>query len=397
MGDHEEADDISMEFMNLFNKLKSQINQAKESLAGEKSGEAPPPAVSGTGTGSGTGSGSGMPAARRADGPSSSGTGRGEAAGRPAELSDGSVSPMISTRESTPGVPGLRTRGDGPAIAGIVQNDKDDSVYNMRNELVQRVEAMFGEFGPQVCAYMLTQALTTGGIARVVKKLGLTSRGRDGADMAQVEAWILKNGVEPFCKVAGVRIGPAAPPPPMPDPGTGMREGKDPRVRPLDPSALPVREGTAQGRPGGGGTSPGYSPPPGFSKGAVVGGAHPAPPPPQRYGAPTTPPANPHAPATPPGGAPQGHLRKVSVTPIGLAGKDIQKVNLRSAAETEPDIPPARYGSIPTPPPTPPPPRPTIDLPRPLMEENPTPTSANLQEILDQIIEESSRHNLPKK
>ncbi len=89
---------------------------------------------------------------------------------------------------------------------GIVQSDGEDSFYNERAEQVQRIQEIFGEFGPTISSYVLTQSLTSGGVGRIVTKLGLTTRGRDGADLAQVENWLLKNGVEKFCKTVGLRL-----------------------------------------------------------------------------------------------------------------------------------------------------------------------------------------------
>lgn len=110
------------------------------------------------------------------------------------------------------GIAGLSNRNDAPARGrpAIVQSDGEDSFYNERAEQVQRIQEIFGEFGPTVSSYVLTQSLTSGGVGRIVIKLGLTTRGRDGADLAQVENWLLKNGVEKFCKTVGLRLPGAA-------------------------------------------------------------------------------------------------------------------------------------------------------------------------------------------
>ncbi|MCC6547850.1 hypothetical protein IT570_11855 [Candidatus Sumerlaeota bacterium] len=89
-----------------------------------------------------------------------------------------------------------------------------DSFYAQRQEHVNRVREMFGEFGSQVSSYILTQSLTEGGVGRIIIKLGLVTRGRDGADLAQIENWILKNSVEAFHKAVGLRAPGAGASPP---------------------------------------------------------------------------------------------------------------------------------------------------------------------------------------
>lgn len=95
---------------------------------------------------------------------------------------------------------------------------------------------MFGEFGPVICAYMLSQSLSQGGVARVVTKLGLRSKGRDGADMAQVENWLLRHGVEKFRAKVGLRQNAHDAPPPSREEENSPAEdshSSHPHVRPL--------------------------------------------------------------------------------------------------------------------------------------------------------------------
>jgi hypothetical protein len=165
---------------------------------------------------------------------------------------DHSVSPGPGKPPSGPAMPaaagdkiaGLshRSAGRRHAEGGIIQNEKDDSQYNARSEMVERVESMFGEFGPVICSFMLTQWMMPGGIGRILSKLELRSRGRDGADLAQVENWILRNGTEAFCKAVGIRLEPIKAGP-QPDPPTNQG---DPRLvvrelKPASPAADPRR------------------------------------------------------------------------------------------------------------------------------------------------------------
>lgn len=124
---------------------------------------------------------------------------------------------------------------------------RDVRAHRMREELVERVEAMFGEFGPVICSYMLSQALTQGGVARVVQKLDLRSRGRDGADMAQVENWILRHGVEKFHARTGLRenAAHATPPPEVENSPTHDPHPAKPHVRPLREETSPRASSTA--------------------------------------------------------------------------------------------------------------------------------------------------------
>ena len=118
--------------------------------------------------------------------------------------------------KSSSGIAGLGMQnyyaGAGPSPGptdsqkgGLVQNEVNDAMYNMRAEQIARIEAIFSEFGPAVCSYMLTQSLMPGGTKRLVGKLDLTSRGREGADLALLATWVTKNGVPAFCKKVGIR------------------------------------------------------------------------------------------------------------------------------------------------------------------------------------------------
>lgn len=118
--------------------------------------------------------------------------------------------------------------------AGLVQNEVNDSAYLQRAEQVQAIEAMFGEYGPAVSSFLLTQSLMPGGVGRVVQKLGMSSRGRDGADLAQINGWLGKHGVDAFCEKVRIRqrtsrgSGEVTPPP---TDGEKLPEGKTYRTR----------------------------------------------------------------------------------------------------------------------------------------------------------------------
>lgn len=103
----------------------------------------------------------------------------------------------------------------------VYATHQGDSFYAARAEHVNRVREMFGEFGTQISSHILTQSLTEGGVGRIIVKLGLVTRGRDGADLAQIENWILKNGVESFRKAVGLRAV-DAPQPATPDNRRGI-------------------------------------------------------------------------------------------------------------------------------------------------------------------------------
>lgn len=111
-----------------------------------------------------------------------------------------------------------------------------------RDEQIERIEAMFGEFGPSVSVYMLAQLLSQGGITRTVQRLGLRTRGREGADMVQIENWILTNGVENFCRLVGIQKknqSNETPPPQDSSPEQSKEahpESPELKVRPINPS-----------------------------------------------------------------------------------------------------------------------------------------------------------------
>lgn len=113
--------------------------------------------------------------------------------------------------------------------AGVVQNEVNDNAYLQRAEQVQAIEAMFGEYGPAVSSFLLTQSLMPGGVGRVVQKLGMSSRGRDGADLAQINGWLGKNGADAFCEKVRIRQrtsrGSGEITPPVAD-GHGVPEGE---------------------------------------------------------------------------------------------------------------------------------------------------------------------------
>lgn len=208
---------------------------------------------------------------------------------------------------------GLQTRdpsgtGGRSRTHGVVQNEKDDSVYNMRSEHIARIEAMFGEFGPTVSSYMLTQSLTDGGVRRVLMKLELQSRGRDGADLALIENWILRHGADSFCERVKLRNNRSAPPPPPSAPPNPSREALNVTVRPLE------------------GNRPGHQAPQTSQN---------------RVGPRPRPVGQENASSQ---GAPASHLNKISITPLGLAGKDVQRVHQRP--ESGPQPPPLSTDSL---------------------------------------------------
>ncbi len=102
----------------------------------------------------------------------------------------------------------LKTKG------GIQESHAGDPEYQQRSNLAKQIEVLFKGFGPRISSYLLTQALVPGGVKRVTTKLDLTSRGRDGADIAQILSWLEKNGSEAFSKRVGIRIDQA----PIPEP-----------------------------------------------------------------------------------------------------------------------------------------------------------------------------------
>ncbi|CAN5435110.1 hypothetical protein BH09SUM1_BH09SUM1_17730 [soil metagenome] len=227
------------------------------------------------------------------------------------ELAQPSSGPR--TRNSSDG-----EQSDSPLRQGLIASGAGDQAYRQRSEQVNSIEALFGEFGPSVCSYMLTQSLSSGGIGRVIKKLNLNSRGRDGADMAQIEGWILKNGVEPFCKSVGIRT--TAPTPlPMTTP-MGPTLGASPSTPGLTVKPLPEASRT---------------PRPSNMTPLPVSGEFP------------------RAPAVAP-----THIQRVSVQPTSLKGKDVMRVQTRDAFE-DPHLTPnpaaAAPPSVPVPPPMPPP------------------------------------------
>lgn len=116
-------------------------------------------------------------------------------------------SPLMPVNELGSGIPGLTNLrpGEISRTKGLVVSDESHQAYRERDEHVRRVHELFGVFGSVISSYVLTQSLSSGGVGRILSKLQVTSRGRDGADLAQIEGWILKNGADSFCKVVGIR------------------------------------------------------------------------------------------------------------------------------------------------------------------------------------------------
>lgn len=127
-------------------------------------------------------------------------------------------------------------------IPEAIQREFNRPSTHFNEEEIDRIESMFGEFGPAVCAYILTQLHIQGGIGRTVQKLEMRSRGRISADMAQIENWILSQGVEKFCSKVGIRLKPheiATPPPHEPgDDATQPLRVSTPdlKIKPINPS-----------------------------------------------------------------------------------------------------------------------------------------------------------------
>lgn len=143
-------------------------------------------------------------------------------------------------------IPGLTTRKAGersrPVSHGVVENNPNDSVYEERNEQVVKIHAMFSDFGNQVASHILTYSFMDGGVRRLVEKLGMEPRRRDGADLAQIESWLTNNGVEEFCRICGIRTGSKdAVQRPLPP-----KKGKevDLRVKPLAKKSSSTRGGS---------------------------------------------------------------------------------------------------------------------------------------------------------
>jgi hypothetical protein len=152
------------------------------------------------------------------------------------------VSPMPDPASETgrrkrTGIAGLGTNEDpdsGPAPANrVVQNAVDDSAYQARARQIEHIHALFGDYSNRTCTYLLTQSLMDGGMARLVERLGMRPRGRDGADMAQIAQWLTENGEERFCRAVGVRLsGDTGPvPPPITHPASAPDPATPPGVR----------------------------------------------------------------------------------------------------------------------------------------------------------------------
>jgi hypothetical protein len=332
-----------MDFRGFFNKLKEQVGGSTDANPREDPPEMIPEAPA-------------VPAGTQTPPPL-----RGNASGGSSPR--GAFLPGMTSREQS----------GGANPRAIVQNEKDDSVYQMRSGHIAQIEAMFGEFGPQVCSYMLTQSLSDGGVKRTLAKLGLQSRGRDGADLALIENWILKSGVPEFCQKVGLKLHRNAPPPPLAPPP--IKEEPKMTVRSITPgSPEPLASPDARSaRPAGfnprnAETRPGIYPRPAESRPA---------------------PSGPPAPGNP------SPLQKVSITPIGLAGKDVQRVHNRPApAEAprpvtpEPPPPPAAMKSpLPVAPPAP------FVVPAPPPPTPPSVPSSAANELMRSALEEDSQRN----
>ncbi len=169
----------------------------------------------------------------------------------PPPLDAPSESNVTHRSESAPARPAVRTEtpqlssGQNKKLASPVlrESDPEESSYMRRSESVNAVEAMFAEFGPKVCAYVLTNTLMPGGIGRVVQKLGLRSRGRQGADMAVVENFLRQQGVEEFARLTGIKLVDDGSTPPPPEEKKKQCDSSDPRlkVKVIDKPKTPKR------------------------------------------------------------------------------------------------------------------------------------------------------------
>lgn len=207
-------------------------------------------------------------------------------------------------------VPKGKGKGVGPAI---VQVDQDDSSYLRRSEQVQIIQDLFADFGPRVSSYLLTQSLSEGGIGRIALKLGLEAKGQDRAKIALIEKWIRKHGVEEFGKAVGLRLAGSSGVPPAP-PSTGS-SSPELKVRVYDPNN--------PDSPNSG--SHGPSTPKFIVQGRKNQSSESTPvPPPVPFG------------VDPPSSSGPRHVQQVSVQPIGLEGKEIQRAAHKPANSPPP-------------------------------------------------------------
>ncbi|MBI5155270.1 hypothetical protein HZA57_08530 [Candidatus Poribacteria bacterium] len=106
---------------------------------------------------------------------------------------------------------GLRQRrhGEQPSPeAGIVQNQRNDTIYNQRNEVVAQVAERYSKYGSAVASSILSKAFLPNGLELLLSRLGLNSVGQTLKDHDQIVAYIDRNGVEAFCEKAGIRYDP---------------------------------------------------------------------------------------------------------------------------------------------------------------------------------------------
>jgi len=339
-----------MDFKGFFDKVKSGVDKAKSLVTGSDESQAD------------VVDGSAQPDTTPVPGDSPTGTGSSGSHGKSGSIRSNEQAENFrspSAPDPGPGMPGFsqRQRGvsdsHGANRAPVIQNGTDDTVYMKRSAQVNRIEAMFGAHGPRISSYLLSQSLTPGGVSRVVQKLGLESRGREGADLAIVEKFLSQKGAEAFCKVVGLRLAGDSPaPPPIQSPAGSPSESSNAvglRVRVLD---MASQGGPAEGSGNAAALRArmnSQTPPLPSAAGASsdsggaaalrarmnpqVPAAPPPPPPPPRpegTGArpskldqPSTGPSPRHHTAPPnnsgPGGGSPSHLQKIDVKPINLS------------------------------------------------------------------------------
>ncbi|MDX2176983.1 MAG: hypothetical protein SF028_11000 [Candidatus Sumerlaeia bacterium] len=162
----------------------------------------------------------------------------------PSQLPPSALPPMAGARGGD-GIPGLKERRSGDAPDPLNVNSVDDSVYSMRASLVSEVEERYGRFGPRVSSYMLTHLMMPNGLAMLLQKLGLKSKGYEAGDREQVEHWIQRSGADAFCVAVGISGKASGAPRPAAEDSS-----QDPRVR-VRPTADPgSRSSSSIPRPG---------------------------------------------------------------------------------------------------------------------------------------------------
>lgn len=277
---------------------------------------------------------------------------------------DQSVDRLSETRPAGAPLPGAYTNPASPPpptrpapepgsnpLRGVVHSTPENTAYQQRSEQVQRIEAMFGGYGHTISSYLLTQSFTEGGVRRVVEKLSLSSRGRDGADLGQICQWIETHGTEEFCRRTNLRLKPQ--PAPAPDAGGSGTGEAEVRVRPLD---LRTRQSSDSDS----------------NREKMATGPRP-----RQMGPGETQPVN-----------FEGARQKITVQPVGLDGKEIDRLR-RSNAN------PDRASGTPIPPPVKAQDLPAGRPPSPIPDSDRGPQRSSAEVYLNQFLDEESSHDVP--